>query len=116
VAAGRGKDRDAIHEVAQGRVWTGIDGLDKGLVDEIGGLEAAIKLARKEAGYEEDELSNVYEYPKPTFDLGGFLGGLVGFNLNTTVEKANLLKFRAENNGVPMPLVPIDFWQYYVTE
>lgn len=116
VAKGRGKEKDSIHQVAQGRVWTGADALNKGLVDEIGGLDAAIKLARKEAGYADDELQQIYEFPEPTFDFTQFLGGIFGFNLKSTIEKANLLKFRAEHNGVPMTLVPIDFWQYYVNE
>ena len=84
--------------------------------NEIGGLDVAIKLARKEAGYADDELQQIYEFPEPTFDFTQFLGGIFGFNLKSTIEKANLLKFRAEHNGVPMTLVPIDFWQYYVNE
>lgn len=116
VAEGRDKDKDSIHAVAQGRVWTGVDGLDKGLVDELGGLEAAIKMARREAGYEDDELQNIYEYPKPKFEFSDLFTGLIGFNFSNTVDQINLVKFRAENNGIPMPLLPIDFWQYYVTE
>lgn len=46
VAAGRGMERDAVHEIAQGRVWTGQDAKARGLVDEIGGLDAAIAEAR----------------------------------------------------------------------
>jgi len=45
VAAGRELTRDAVHEVAQGRVWTGADALERGLVDELGGLEAALAKA-----------------------------------------------------------------------
>jgi protease-4 len=42
VAAGRGMTRDAVHEVAQGRVWTGGQGLDRGLVDGLGGLHRSL--------------------------------------------------------------------------
>jgi protease-4 len=45
VAAGRKMDRDAVHEIAQGRVWTGVAAKEKGLVDELGGLEEAIAAA-----------------------------------------------------------------------
>ena len=38
VAAHRGMERDAVHEIAQGRVWTGNQALENGLVDEIGGF------------------------------------------------------------------------------
>ncbi|MEY9213630.1 signal peptide peptidase SppA [Thermobifida halotolerans] len=46
VAEGRGMTREEVHEVARGRVWTGRDALEKGLVDELGGLETAVRLAR----------------------------------------------------------------------
>ncbi|NVB39507.1 signal peptide peptidase SppA [Pseudenhygromyxa sp. WMMC2535] len=47
VAAGRGMERDAVHEIAQGRVWTGADAKARGLVDEIGGLDQALAAARE---------------------------------------------------------------------
>ena len=43
VAEGRGMDRDQVHEIAQGRVWTGTRALDLGLVDELGDLDSAIE-------------------------------------------------------------------------
>jgi protease-4 len=45
VAQGRGMQRDAVHELAQGRVWTGAAAKERGLVDEIGGLEQALAAA-----------------------------------------------------------------------
>ena len=51
---GRGMEYDALHTVAQGRVWTGSQALEKKLVDEIGGLEEAIKKAA--------ELAEIAEY------------------------------------------------------
>ncbi|MFV8749614.1 signal peptide peptidase SppA [Nannocystaceae bacterium ST9] len=47
VAAGRKLDRDAVHAIAQGRVWTGLDAKQRGLVDQIGGLESALARARE---------------------------------------------------------------------
>ena len=47
VAAGRGLQRDEVHRVAQGRVWTGEQALDRGLVDQIGGLADAVAKARE---------------------------------------------------------------------
>jgi protease-4 len=46
VADGRGMERDAVHAVAQGRVWTGRQGLDNGLVDGLGGLKRALDSAK----------------------------------------------------------------------
>jgi protease-4 len=50
--------------VAAGRVWTGQLAQEKGLVDELGGLEAAIQSAAKLAAIEDDEYTVSY-WPKP---------------------------------------------------
>ena len=49
VAESRKLDRAAVHEIAQGRVWSGTEAKKLGLVDEIGGLDAAIKYAAGKA-------------------------------------------------------------------
>ena len=63
VAEGRGMTKEAVNVVARGRVWTGVDAKKKGLVDEIGGLTAAINYAAKEAGIESKDQIIRY-YPK----------------------------------------------------
>src|SRR5690606_32273535 len=45
VATGRNMTFEQVDSIAQGRVWSGRDALNKGLVDEIGGLDAAIAYA-----------------------------------------------------------------------
>jgi protease-4 len=52
VAEGRGMSVEDVNQVARGRVWTGKDALKVGLIDEIGGLQAAIDYAAKDAGIE----------------------------------------------------------------
>ncbi|MEA2204614.1 MAG: protease [Blastocatellia bacterium] len=47
VAKGRGKDPKEIDSVGQGRVWTGAQGKDRGLVDELGGLDRAVEVAKE---------------------------------------------------------------------
>ncbi|ACY99142.1 signal peptide peptidase SppA [Thermomonospora curvata] len=54
VAEGRGLSRRRVEELARGRVWTGADAKEHGLVDELGGLELALELARKKAGLPAD--------------------------------------------------------------
>jgi protease-4 len=54
VARGRVMTREAVHEVARGRVWTGADAAQHGLVDDIGGLERAVEIARERAGLPAD--------------------------------------------------------------
>src|SRR5215813_1178184 len=47
VAKGRGKDQAYVDSIGQGRVWTGRQGRDNGLVDEYGGLDKAIDIAKQ---------------------------------------------------------------------
>ena len=54
VAAGRGKTPAEIDAVAQGRVWSGRDAREHGLVDQFGNLDQAIKAAAKRADLGED--------------------------------------------------------------
>jgi len=52
VAEGRDMTTEAVRTVAEGRVWAGQSALEKGLIDSLGGLEAAIESAAKRAGLE----------------------------------------------------------------
>ncbi|MDB5284134.1 MAG: signal peptide peptidase SppA, type [Bacteroidota bacterium] len=61
VADGRKKDTAYIETIAQGRVWTGNQGLGLGLVDEIGGLDEAIAYAAKQANLKDYRIK---EYPE----------------------------------------------------
>src|SRR5215216_3896305 len=54
VAEGRRRTVAEIEGVARGRVWTGRDAVDAGLVDELGGLRRAIEIARTHYGLTED--------------------------------------------------------------
>jgi protease IV len=54
VAEHREMDVDAVHEVAQGRVWTGAQALERGLIDHLGNLDDAIASAARIAGLGED--------------------------------------------------------------
>ena len=49
-AQGRGMDLPDLERLARGRVWTGADAVERGLVDELGGLDRALDLAREKAG------------------------------------------------------------------
>ncbi|HIY40954.1 MAG TPA: signal peptide peptidase SppA [Candidatus Nocardiopsis merdipullorum] len=62
VARSRGRTWEEIHEVAKGRIWTGADARERGLVDELGGLETAIRLARDRVG---DGPLPVRAFPRP---------------------------------------------------
>ncbi|MFZ0390387.1 MAG: signal peptide peptidase SppA [Calditrichia bacterium] len=63
-ASGRGMTVEAVHEVAQGRVWTGTQALEAGLIDRLGGLPEAIQVAKKMAGIPADEYVRLRTFPK----------------------------------------------------
>jgi protease-4 len=65
VAAGRRMSRRQVEGVASGRVWTGAAARQIGLVDELGGLDRAIELAREEAGIGPGERTAVVFFPEP---------------------------------------------------
>lgn len=54
VAEGRNMTVEAVDAVARGRVWTGADAFERGLVDELGGLRTAIDRAKVLAGFDAD--------------------------------------------------------------
>ena len=55
VAASREMDKGFVDRIGQGQVWTGLDALNNGLIDELGGLDAAIASAANFAGLAEGE-------------------------------------------------------------
>ena len=81
VAKARGKSYQAIDAIAQGRVWTGKQALDRGLVDQIGGVDAAVAAAAKLAKLGEGYPVRYQEAP-----LGGFERFLIGLNQNASVR------------------------------
>jgi protease-4 len=68
VAAGRGLDPAAVESAARGRIWTGEDALRLGLIDELGGIERAIELAREAAGLDEPVRITFHPEPADFFD------------------------------------------------
>jgi protease IV len=63
VAEGRNLSTEAVDAVARGRVWTGADALERGLVDELGGLRTAVRRAKVLAGLDEDTEVRIVSYP-----------------------------------------------------
>src|SRR5262249_50331814 len=77
VASSRKMTRDQVHEVAQGRIWSGADAQARRLVDGLGGWEAAVASAKQLAHIHEGErfeLVTIGE-PRPFFaSLAGEIG------------------------------------------
>lgn len=63
VAEARGMSVEEVDAVARGRIWTGADAHERGLVDELGGLRAAVRRAKTLAGLDADAEVKLVGYP-----------------------------------------------------
>ncbi len=84
VAQGRNMTRDSVHEVAQGRVWTGVRAREIGLVDELGNLDDAIALAARLAGTDDYRIT---EYPRIKDPMQKLIEDLTGQNVSVTIAE-----------------------------
>jgi protease-4 len=116
VAQGRGRSAAAIDSVAQGRVWSGSRAVEKGLVDRLGGLQAALALAREQAGLGEEEVE-ILEFPrKPLLNPAFLRPPLLEKGLGRAAG-LHLLQFRLQHNGRPLLLLPAEpYGQFYPEE
>ena len=64
-AEGRDKTEMEIHELAQGRIWTGKQAKEIGLVDELGGLDTALAIAKKQIALDPADEIDIIILPKP---------------------------------------------------
>lgn len=97
VADGRKMTIAQVDAIAQGRVWTGVDAHKLGLVDEIGGLDAAIKYAAKLGKTSSYRTENYPEYEKNFEDLLANFTGIAMFK-----TKEQLLKEQLGEEGFQM--------------
>jgi len=130
VAEGRSFDTERAHALAHGRVWLGTDALDRGLVDEYGGLWDAIERVRAEAGISESEpLSLDYIGTLGAFSsFQRLMAGVLGFTeANDAVTPAGdasaatamgpvanhaeaiIGRLRVLSDGGPLALLPYTF-------
>jgi protease-4 len=82
VAEGRHKNKADIDSIAQGRVWAAADALNLGLVDKIGSLDDAIKLAAEKAGVSSYRITEMPKLKDPVEEL------LNSFNSNSRLKAA----------------------------
>lgn len=76
VAGSRGLDAAFVDEIGQGRIWTGQQALDLGLVDMLGGLDTAVEIAAEMAGLEEGQY-RTRRIPRPKTFLEEFEDALM---------------------------------------
>jgi protease-4 len=82
VASGRHMSADAVEAVAKGRVWSGEDAKEKGLVDALGGYETAFRLAREAAKLPDDAPIDVVIYPRERGVMAALLDRMRGRDEN----------------------------------
>jgi len=92
VAQGRNMSRDEVHAVAQGRVWTGKQAMQRGLVDMMGGIETGVEQVKKMANISQDaKLVEFVGYDKSkTFELN--LGANLKLSLPQNLQLLNEMK------------------------
>ena len=90
VARGRNKDAQYIDSVGQGRVWTGAQAKERGLVDEFGGLDRAVEVAKQLAKIPADKGVERVILPYPQTFLQELLSG-AGSDAHTEIEQRRAL-------------------------
>jgi protease-4 len=121
-AESRGRTPADLERVAQGRIWTGRQALDHGLVDELGGLSRAIAVAKARADIPADSDVEIVIYPPPRsfYEIlsdqisgaGADAGGRLIASL-TSEERQALRVLRGPldlfRRGEPLALLPVGF-------
>ena len=119
-AAGRNKSFGEIDEIAQGRVWTGKQAKALGLVDELGGLDTALSIAKEQAGFADDDEVNLIVLPKQKPFLEELLERMVE-DMEGSIQLGDWKIGRLEGWGFRPSLLPAFHsvfgarWQYVVT-
>jgi len=90
VAKGRKKDPQFVDSVGQGRVWTGAQAKDRSLVDEFGGLDRAVEVAKQLANIPSSKGVERVIFPYPQTFLQQLLSGS-NDNANTEIEKQRMV-------------------------
>lgn len=126
VAASRNMNAEQVEALAQGRVYSGKGAFNAGLIDSIGGLDDAVRIARELAEIPETKKTAYHEFPKPRFmdkmldylissGVAGkaFTAGSINaasFAADMGIPGAVLedIRYRIAHNGQVMPIMPLD--------
>lgn len=105
VADGRNMDVERVDDIGQGRVWSGFNAMELGLVDEFGGLNRAVEVAIEESGLENYRIVSLPEQKDPFEELLKSLAGdvrlkLLGDGAGTFHRHLETLRDLIENQGM----------------
>jgi len=124
VAESRKKTPEEIDAIARGRVWTGSQALERGLVDRLGGLDVAVAMAKERAGIAPGDDVELVTYPRRrsvyeafsdqfggSSDGAGLAGlwGLVGGRGQARALASATAPVRLFRRGEPLALMPFAF-------
>ena len=107
VSEGRNLPIDHVLEIAEGRVWSGSNAVEIGLVDEIGGFKAAVAKAAQLAGITKSY--KLYEFAAPVTPFEQFLNELsVSVVLNMGINHSNAYFEEVHNFLLKNPMLITD--------
>lgn len=116
VAEGRSMDLSRVDDIGQGRVWSGYDARELGLVDEFGGLKRAVEIAVEEAGLDQYRIVSLPRQAEPLEELlktitGDVRARIAGRYYGDAGRYFESLKYTLENQGV-QARIPFDIQVY----
>lgn len=105
VSEGREMEKDEVDRIGQGRVWSGVDAIELGLIDEFGGLKKAVELAVAETGLEKYRIVSYPEQKDPFEELVKQISGetkvrILQNELGTNYKYYKRIKEISEMKGV----------------
>jgi protease-4 len=87
IAHARGKTPAEIDSIGRGRVWTGEQALERGLIDKIGGYDEALALLKEKIGVPSSEEVKIVHYPKKKGTLDALRSGGLAAAIVTAVDQ-----------------------------
>lgn len=125
VGEARGMTRDEVDAVAQGRVWTGTQALDRGLVDQLGGFDDAVALAAQLAELEDFTVKTFKEEVNPVEEIlealgmeaaltlagDGLFGGVFADMAGQTASELQTINMMNDPNNIYATCLSCEAWR-----
>lgn len=100
VALGRKLDKAKVLEIAKGRIWSGEDAKQRGLVDELGGLHTALRLTKQLANIPDGEDVELKEFPPEKSTMKALVAKLSGKESDNSEKEERGTETRLELGGL----------------
>jgi protease-4 len=116
VAEGRGITTEEVDKIGEGRVWSGANAMEIKLIDEFGGLERAIEIAKEKAGLEKYRITELPKQPDPFEQLikqftGSAKAQFLKDELGVAYKHYELMLNIVNNKGI-LAIMPYDLEVY----